>query len=197
MKHDEIRDTLFTQKMLEGFLISGLCFLMVWPLYNQYSRNKEMVRIRAEAERVEKLRRNVTHRGFYPIKGIGKYGEKTFSRIVVTNKGTLWNIAASPDIYSEAMLWPLIYDANRDKVVDPNLIYANTRLWIPMNSSKKEQAVARRRAGSWVKEMVVDISEDTNEPSAKTLPDPSVNELEVDLDELQLGLPPPLSSNEQ
>lgn len=146
MKYAENPDDGSIQKSIEGLLIAGLCFLIIWPLYSQYSSNKEMAKIRAKAERIGKLKQNAVHRGFNPIKGTGKYGDKRFSRIVVTHQGTLWNIAAHSEIYSDGMLWPLIFEANRETIVDPNLIYPNTELWIPKNASKQEKMEARKQA---------------------------------------------------
>lgn len=146
MKYAENPDDGSIQKSIEGLLIAGLCFLMAWPLYSQYSSYKDMLRKSAEADRLEVLRQKELNRGFYSIQGIGKYKDKRFSRIVVTHQGTLWNIAAHSEIYSDGMLWPLIFEANRETIVDPNLIYPNTELWIPKNASKQEKMEARKQA---------------------------------------------------
>ncbi len=43
----------------------------------------------------------------------------------------LWNIAKKPSIYDNPFLWTKIYQGNRDKIKDPNLIYPHERLKIP------------------------------------------------------------------
>lgn len=43
----------------------------------------------------------------------------------------LWRIAAYPEVYGDAVKWPLIYRANKDKIKDPDLIYPNQVLEIP------------------------------------------------------------------
>ncbi|MCK4244653.1 MAG: LysM peptidoglycan-binding domain-containing protein, partial [Candidatus Omnitrophica bacterium] len=48
---------------------------------------------------------------------------------VVVNGDSLWKIAES--IYGDASLWKRIFNANRDKVEDPGLIYPGQILNIP------------------------------------------------------------------
>jgi nucleoid-associated protein YgaU len=47
----------------------------------------------------------------------------------VRSGDTLWSIAAAS--YGNPALWPKIYDANRERIRDPNLIYPNQELVIP------------------------------------------------------------------
>lgn len=56
--------------------------------------------------------------------------EKASGREHVVRKGdTLWDLAK---LYlTNPFLWPLLYEANRGTVEDPNLIYPNERLVIP------------------------------------------------------------------
>jgi nucleoid-associated protein YgaU len=44
----------------------------------------------------------------------------------------LWGIAEKETIYSDPYMWPRIYKANTDKVADPDLIYPNQVLSIPV-----------------------------------------------------------------
>lgn len=60
---------------------------------------------------------------------------------------TLPQIAARPEIYNEAGLWPLIYRANRDQVRDPYQLWPGQVLKIPRTYSRDEAAEARRQAG--------------------------------------------------
>ncbi len=59
---------------------------------------------------------------------------------------TLWSIAARKDIYSDALLWPLLYQANRDQIKDPQQIYPGQALIIPREITSKEKEDAREKA---------------------------------------------------
>jgi len=51
----------------------------------------------------------------------------------------LWRIAKNPDIYNNGRLWSRIYDANRNKIRNQNLIFPKQKLRIPpkkQNSTK-------------------------------------------------------------
>lgn len=50
----------------------------------------------------------------------------------------LWNIAKKPDIYSNAFAWPKIYQANRDQIKNPDLIYPKQIFKIP-NLTEEEK----------------------------------------------------------
>ncbi len=43
----------------------------------------------------------------------------------------LWYIAGYKDVYGDPTAWPLIYQANKDKIKDPDLIYPGQVLKIP------------------------------------------------------------------
>lgn len=47
------------------------------------------------------------------------------------DRDCLWNIAKKNYIYGDPWKWKRIYKANRDKIVDPDLIYPGQRLVIP------------------------------------------------------------------
>lgn len=68
------------------------------------------------------------------------------SRYTVANGETLWTIAARRDIYVDALLWPLIYKANRDQIKDPRQIYPGQVLNIPRDVSAAEKEEARETA---------------------------------------------------
>lgn len=59
---------------------------------------------------------------------------------------TLWTIAARSDIYADALLWPLIYQANRDQIKDPRQIYPKQTLAIPRQVSDQDRHAARQKA---------------------------------------------------
>jgi nucleoid-associated protein YgaU len=62
------------------------------------------------------------------------------------DRDCLWNIAKKPDIYNNAWLWPKIWQGNRDKIHDPDVIQPNWILKIPAGTqlSTEEQSAANR-----------------------------------------------------
>lgn len=59
---------------------------------------------------------------------------------------TLPLIAALPEVYNEAFLWPLIYRANRDQIRNPQNLWPGQTLRIPRNNSRDDILEARRYA---------------------------------------------------
>ena len=54
----------------------------------------------------------------------------------------LWFIAGYPQIYGNPLLWPKIYEANRNKIKDPDLIYPGQVFIIPREEEETlEEAV--------------------------------------------------------
>lgn len=68
----------------------------------------------------------------------------------VVKKGEcLWWIAEYEDIYNDPFMWPLIYDANKDKIKNPDLIYPGQEFSIPRAGySMEEIQDARKNAGA-------------------------------------------------
>lgn len=64
----------------------------------------------------------------------------------VTEGENLFAIAARRKVYGDALLWPLIYKANRDQIKDPQQIYPGQRLTIPRGVSEEEMEQARTTA---------------------------------------------------
>lgn len=65
---------------------------------------------------------------------------------------TLWEISGRPTIYHDAHMWPLIYQANRSQVADPDVLRPAQVLAIPRDYTGEEAATARHRArtrGPW------------------------------------------------
>lgn len=58
---------------------------------------------------------------------VGKYVVGTWG----ANKECLWNIAGRENVYNDPWKWKRIYSANKDKIVNPDLIYPNQVLKIP------------------------------------------------------------------
>ncbi|NIQ95283.1 MAG: LysM peptidoglycan-binding domain-containing protein, partial [Desulfuromonadales bacterium] len=65
---------------------------------------------------------------------------------VVRDGETLWSIAARRVVYRDALLWPLIYRANRDQIKDPRQIFPQQVLTIPRSVSDEEKEAAREKA---------------------------------------------------
>lgn len=59
---------------------------------------------------------------------------------------SLFTIAGKKKVYGDALLWPLIYKANRDQIKDPQQIYPGQRLTIPRDVSEQEMEAARNTA---------------------------------------------------
>lgn len=55
----------------------------------------------------------------------------TLENYTVVPGDCLWLIATYLSIYSDAKKWPMIYEANKDKIKDPDLIYPKQVLTIP------------------------------------------------------------------
>lgn len=58
----------------------------------------------------------------------------------------LWTIAARKDVYVDALLWPLLYKANRDQIKDPRQIYPGQVLNIPRDHAPEDKEKARETA---------------------------------------------------
>jgi nucleoid-associated protein YgaU len=68
------------------------------------------------------------------------------TRYTVTEGETRWTIASRREIYFDSLLWPLIYQANRDQIKDPRQIYPGQVLSIPRDTSEAEKEEAREKA---------------------------------------------------
>jgi LysM repeat protein len=68
---------------------------------------------------------------------------------VVKKGDCLWSIAKLKGIYSDPFLWPVIYEANKDKIKNPNLIYPGQKLVIPRSGMTMDEVKeARKKAGA-------------------------------------------------
>jgi len=59
---------------------------------------------------------------------------------------TLWDIAGRADIYSDPLLWPLLYKANRDQIKDPRKVFSGQVLTIPRELTSDELQAIRKEA---------------------------------------------------
>lgn len=55
----------------------------------------------------------------------------------------LWGIAGKDSIYDDPYMWPRIYRANRDAIVDPDLIYPRQQLSVPYGVAENQHLVTR------------------------------------------------------
>ncbi len=67
-------------------------------------------------------------------------------QVEVLPNETLSDIAARKEVYSDDLLWPLIYKANRDQIKDPKEIFSGQILVVPRDKSEEEQVAAREEA---------------------------------------------------
>ncbi len=58
----------------------------------------------------------------------------------------LWTISAKPEVYGEGLLWPLLYQANRDQIKDPRQIFPGQSLNIRRDMTEADLEDARQRA---------------------------------------------------
>ncbi len=68
------------------------------------------------------------------------------TRYTVGEDETLTSIAAREEIYGDALLWPLLYQANRDQIRDPRRIYPGQILTVPRGTPSPELDEIRERA---------------------------------------------------
>ncbi len=62
---------------------------------------------------------------------------------------TLWWIAKYKDVYNDPFLWPIIYEANKDIIKNPKLLYPGQELGIPREGYVlKEIKNIRKKAGA-------------------------------------------------
>jgi nucleoid-associated protein YgaU len=67
-------------------------------------------------------------------------------QVEVLSGENLAMVAARPEVYGEAELWPLIYKANRDQIKDPQEIFAGQILVVPRDKSREDLDVARQES---------------------------------------------------
>jgi hypothetical protein len=72
----------------------------------------------------------------------GNYPE----RYTVVPGDSLSGISDQERIYGDWKLWPLIYDANRNQINDPDLIFPGQNFGIPRDYNQAQEVDARRRA---------------------------------------------------
>jgi hypothetical protein len=87
-----------------------------------------------EIETAKKLQR-LSRGRIYPTRGLDKsspYKKKQPARYYMVKKGDTWHsIAGNPDIYGNRSKWKLIYDANKERIPQINLLNPGQILIIP------------------------------------------------------------------
>ncbi|MBC8520244.1 MAG: LysM peptidoglycan-binding domain-containing protein [Gammaproteobacteria bacterium] len=76
----------------------------------------------------------------------------SISEIEVVEGDSLWGIASNEKVYGDAALWPLLLCANREQIIDADLIYAGQVLAIPHDITEEAQQAAIGHAdnrGDW------------------------------------------------
>jgi len=95
----------------------------------------------------KKLKKKELEAKIVKKKNISKLPEPIFvGRIEVRPGEDLAAIAARPEVYKDALLWPLIYRANRDQIKDPKEIFAGQIFVIPRDKNRDEEEAARNEA---------------------------------------------------
>ncbi len=77
------------------------------------------------------------------------YTVGTWSR----DRDCLWNIARKRDIYDNAWLWPRIWQANRDKIRDPDIIHPGQRLQVPPKGDGRMTSDEQQAANRYYREI--------------------------------------------
>jgi len=71
---------------------------------------------------------------------------RSFTDYRVGSNETLASIAAQPGVYGDPMLWPLLYQWNRDQIKDPRQIHVGQVLKIPRGLMASDLELARQKA---------------------------------------------------
>jgi len=90
---------------------------------------EERRRAEAEARRLAEQRRMNEKPANYTI----KHGD------------SLWAIAGMDKVYGDPMMWPLLYEANNNRINNPDLIYPNGEIAIPRDIPEGEMDSRARR----------------------------------------------------
>ncbi len=79
-------------------------------------------------------------------KATGTTSVKKVPKYKVGEGENLWTISAQPSVYDDGLLWPLLYQANRDQIKDPRQIFPGQALSIRRDLTPEEIEDARARA---------------------------------------------------
>jgi hypothetical protein len=112
------------------------------------AQEEELARQRALQARLEETPTAVPVPAPPPARPAPKPKPKTIplTSYSVGERETLWTISAQPQVYGDGLLWPLLYQANRDQIKDPRQIFPGQTLSIRRDMTEKELEEARQRA---------------------------------------------------
>ena len=68
------------------------------------------------------------------------------NKYIVVKGDTLWDISGTGSGYHDNFQWPLIFKANRDQIVDPDLIYPKQEFCIRQDFTEQDIKKARKDA---------------------------------------------------
>ena len=105
---------------------------------------EEEARIRAEEEARIRAREETLNRAEEETRKAAEARLLTSYR--VGSGDTLATIAGLIGVYGDQLLWPLIYQANRDQIKDPGQVFVGQVLKIPRGLSSMELDAARQKA---------------------------------------------------
>ncbi|MDG5469900.1 LysM peptidoglycan-binding domain-containing protein [Deltaproteobacteria bacterium IMCC39524] len=111
-------------------------------------RTEEEARLKALEERKQKAQSTETKKPTPLPKKVVKTKPKVVpaSDYTVGDGENLWTISAQPEVYGEGLLWPLLYQANRDQIKDPRQIFPGQSLSIRRDMTEADLEDARQRA---------------------------------------------------
>lgn len=98
-------------------------------------------------DRIVALNRDI--KGLYREKKVKGYTVGTWAE----NRDCLWNIAGRPEIYSDPFQWPKIWQANTDKIKNPDVIQPGWVLSVPPAGPKTSEEMKAERS-YWRKKRV-------------------------------------------
>jgi nucleoid-associated protein YgaU len=91
-------------------------------------------------DRIVALRRDI--KGLYREKKIKGYTVGTWAE----NRDCLWNIAGRQEIYADPFQWPKIWQANTDKIKNPDVIQPGWVLTVPPAGPKTSEEMKAERS---------------------------------------------------
>lgn len=111
-------------------------------------KTEEKARLKALEERKRKAQLTEKKKPAPQPKKVVKTTPKVVpaSSYSVGDGENLWTISAQPEVYGEGLLWPLLYQANRDQIKDPRQIFPGQSLSIRRDMTEAELEDARQRA---------------------------------------------------
>ena len=78
--------------------------------------------------------------------GSTRSGAGKLSTVTVREGDTLWTLSARKDVYGSRWLYPLILQANKDRIKDPNHLEAGMQLVVPRDVPDPKVEIAKEQA---------------------------------------------------